>query len=183
MRKPTPHEPWQEAALDVDGQAIVVAVIRHHPGPRTDLFVDGRSLVDGRTLAEARAIAPAAVGGYEAHFPMALWGVPAWRPFLPRWMLAAAVAASVALIAVFGVIPHPTGVGIALVFLVASILLFLIWFRAWTVFAERVHAYLVRRPELGDRPRLALWFGAFIAYGVLPFVFVGLIVLVSGLFA
>jgi hypothetical protein len=61
MPKPTPQQPWREAAFQIDGEVVLVGLTWRVRVMRTDVFVGGRSVRDGRPIEMVHADAPAAL--------------------------------------------------------------------------------------------------------------------------
>jgi hypothetical protein len=93
---------------------------------------------------------------------------PARRPFLPRplsWIAAVSVMTWVLVVAAAPLpssIRVPAALALCATFLAGGFA----WLRTWSVVAERTHVRLLARPDLGDLRRFALFFGAFIGYGL-----------------
>ncbi len=169
--KPTSQHPWRETTIEADGTSAVVALIWHRPVMRTDLFVEGRSMVDGRSLEAARATAPRALTAYEAWVGDFYGGErPPSRPLLPRPMAALLLVALLAVLAPFVVTSRPSGIPAAVVVLVASVSIFILWLRSWMVVLERAHTYLLRRADLGDGRRFLGFFAVLVGYPIATFV-------------
>lgn len=181
MPKPKPQRPWQETALEIDGQPVVVALIWHHPVMRTDVFLGARSLLDGRTIDDVRKAAPSPMSNYATWVGGLFWNkVAPRRPFLPRMLGLVALAAIVVPVALFALLPRPIGLAVglawAVVAFVAYLIVLLIWVRSWGVVAERAHLHLLTRPELGDAGRLVRFFAAFVGYGLAALAALGVVV-------
>jgi hypothetical protein len=167
LSKPKPQRPWQEAALEINGEPVTVALIWNRPIMRTDVFVAARSLIDGRTIDQARQSAPSPLSDYEVwiggYFGNA---IPPRRPLLPPRFALVALAALIALVGLFALVPRPSGLGAGAVVGVALVTLAVIWFRSWFVVLDRAHVHLLSHPELGDVGRQVRFFAAFIGYAL-----------------
>jgi hypothetical protein len=177
LTRPSQQHPWREMEVTIGGQTVVVALTWHFPVMRTDVFADGRSLLDGRTIEAARQAAPPPRSDYEVRLGgLYRAGVPATRPLITPLMAVLGLASIVALIVLIVREPVVDGPLAGLLAAVAVLSLTMIWFRSWAVIADRAHAWLMARPELGDPARLLAFFGAFIGYAVVSVVVVVLLV-------
>jgi len=178
VRKPTPQRPWQESAIEIDGEPVVVVAIWHRPVMHTDVFVGERSIRYGRTLEAAREVAPHPASNYEAWIGgLYRYRVTTRPAIVTRGMAAIAVVSLLALAVILIWLARPSGLFLALIVGSAMLTLFVVWYVSWQAVATRVHLALLDRPELDDSRRLAWFFAAFLGYPVLS---IALLVLVYG---
>jgi hypothetical protein len=180
--KPTPQQPWREAALPIEGERVLVGLTWHFPVMRADVFVHGRSLLNGRPLEVSRADAPAAPTNYEVWigglFRMPFVGL---RPHPPRsWPLVILACAAVWITGlVASPLPPAFRVIAAVALFATGVVLVLGW--VWSLFAisRRAHLALLARPQLGDARRLLAWWAAFVGHAIVPILVSTLLVLLA----
>lgn len=169
MPKPTPQQPWREAAFQIGDEAVLVGLTWHFPVMRTDVFVGGRSVRDGRPIEVARADAPAARSNYEAWFG-AMFRTPYFgsRPRRPRAWPVIVTACVLVWVAAFALSPFPPALRLVAAGALLVSGLVLIGAIVWSIlaFGQRVHLELLARPSLGEW-RVALWLLAFVGYVLL----------------
>jgi hypothetical protein len=181
LRTPNRKDPWREATVEIGRSAVTIALIHHWLGMRTDVFVDGRSLIDGRTPGAVREFGPAPLRGYERWFGSA--AAERRRP------TAFEVAYLVGVFSLFVGLPV-TVLGIsrgrALPFAVAvaasAVTLFVAFYLLlliWSAMLSRLNSWLLARPMLGDGRRAAIFLAASFGPPLVPVV-VALIVIWLG---
>ena len=161
MRKPTEPRPRVEGSFDVAGTEVVIALEWNGPIMRTNVYIDGVSLLDGGHIETDRAAAPRPVRGYD------LWFRPPVRGPIDPPLMSPLLAA---LAAVSGLVVFIVPVPILLPRLVGALYLAGLWFWTWYVLTARTNAYLLRRPELGDLRRVLAMGAVFLGYPALGLV-------------
>jgi hypothetical protein len=180
LRKPTPQRPWRETHVELAGEHMTVALIRHFPVMQTDLFRGGISIRDGRPIETVKADAPPPLSNYDA-WVGACYRRPSPRtPGWARWLVGISLA--VWFLGLAGS-PYPEAARPLVAAALAVTGTFLTVVLAFSVayVAERVHRLLVERPSLGDW-RIALWFAGLLGYALLLFATVPVFVLVAASF-
>ncbi len=174
VRTPNGRAPWREAAVDIDGVRITIALIHAWIGMRTDVFVEGRSLTDGRTIQEVRSQGPVPVRGYERWFGDMV--AERWRP--TRGETAYVLALSIMLAGLpytlLGIVNGRAPLvalasGIAAAAAISFVFLVVI---GWSGLLGRLNGRLLARPELGDWRRAVLFLAALAIPPLLVFVVV-----------
>jgi hypothetical protein len=176
LPKPTRQRPWREAAFEIDGETVVIALSWHFPAMRTDVFVRGRSARDGRQIEAVRADAPAPLSNYEVWIGD-LFRTPFFgsRPRPPRGWPVVVAAALLIWVAVLTVSPFPPALRVvaALAAVVSAVVLIIAFVWSMLAFGQRVHESLLARPK-GGGARVVLWFVAFVGYTLVGVVVVGI---------
>lgn len=172
LRTPNRKDPWREATVRVGRSALTVALIHDWLGMRTDVFLDGRSLIDGRSPQDVRAEGPAPVGAYERWFGSAV--TARWRPTAFEVAYLAGVCGLFvgAPVVVLGITrgrawPVAVATAAAAVTLLVAIFLALM---IWSAALGRLNAWLLARPELGDGRRAAIFLAATVGPPLVPLV-------------